>query len=236
MVRGRLFHALKWLLVGDSLPDRHVVLPKHNPVIMVPAEYAEQYHQFLATSVEQLGERYGLVELRGRRYRQLRKKLKWIAPQATAARIEPLHAYRVTQDGCSCNWITLTFPETVRERSTSFEMDAIRQAVMIDSPVELGEVLIRPERIADLVCELFENRDIDFEDHPVFSRRYFVQSPDEAHLRTHLPRSFRDVLANRDGLILRARGNRVLLARDRKLEVEDASLLVEVALQLLSDR
>jgi hypothetical protein len=233
-MRGKLFHGLKWLLMGNSLPGPLVAIPEHDPVISIESHRAERYLQVVGASAEQLGERCEIAELRGRRYRGLRRQLKYIAPQATAARIELLHAYRVTENGRTCRWITFAFPETVREKNTSFEMDAIRQAVVIDLPVDLGEVLIRPERFTDVICELFENRDIDFEDHPVFSRKYFVYSDDEDHLRSQLPKSVREVLANRDGLVLRARGSRALLARDRKLNQQDATLLVETAFELLN--
>ncbi len=233
-MRGKLFHGLKRLLVGNSLPGPLVAIPQHDPVISIDSHRAESYLQVVAASVEQHGNRYTIAELRGRRYRRLRTQLKYIAPQATAARIELLHAYRVTKDRRTCHWITFTFPETVREKNTSFEVDAIRQAVVIDLPVDLGEVLIRPEHLTDLICELFESRDIDFEDHPVFSRKYFVQSADEDYLRSQLPRSFREVLANHNGMVLRSCGNRALLARDRKLDVQDTKLLVEVAFELMN--
>lgn len=49
--------------------------------------------------------------------------------------------------------------------------------------LQLPPFELRSENVFDRIGEAFAHRDIDFDSHPEFSRRYFLRSPDEAGTR-----------------------------------------------------
>ncbi|MCB9080869.1 MAG: hypothetical protein H6555_04060 [Lewinellaceae bacterium] len=66
------------------------------------------------------------------------------------------------------------------------------QSVFFLESKELGlpEFWMRPEHLFHRIGEWFGRRDIDFEEYPEFSRRYFLTSPDEDYLRASLGDAF----------------------------------------------
>jgi hypothetical protein len=156
--------------------------------------------------------------------------LRSLAPSGNPKKVALLNSYRLRNDDRKeCFWLTLTFRETFTELRSRVEDDALRQAVIARVRFNAGNVLIRPENIRDNIAELFGPVDIDFRHEALFSRKYFVLAEDEQRVRKHLPASFMQLLSEERGLLARILGNNVLLSWDRRICVEDASRLAELA-------
>ncbi len=80
---------------------------------------------------------------------------------------------------------------------------------------DYGQVLIRPETIADKISEVFIHTDIDFDIDDEFSRKYYVDAGDEDKLRLKISPGFLNVFRNYDGLEAEINGN-IMMVRFRK--------------------
>jgi hypothetical protein len=72
---------------------------------------------------------------------------------------------------------------------------------------------LKPESIWNKLGALFGYEDIDFEEHPEFSRKYFLSGVGEAAVRALFRPEVRDNLEKRDGLSLEGAGDRFICFR-----------------------
>jgi hypothetical protein len=72
---------------------------------------------------------------------------------------------------------------------------------------------LKPESIWNKLGALFGYEDIDFEEHPEFSRKYFLSGVGEAAVRALFRPEVRDTLEKRDGLSLEGAGDRFICFR-----------------------
>lgn len=135
----------------------------------------------------------------------------------------------------------------VYERPGTRHVDSARQHValrqerahsvgiagLIDLSAPIGRVAIRPETLGDKLAELFAGNEVDFEDHPDFSRRYYVLAKDEELLRDNVRGELLDQLALRDDLHAEANGDRLLV--ELPGVVQEGSELLPQACGLLAD-
>lgn len=102
----------------------------------------------------------------------------------------------------------------MRGRRWDIEPDVVQHIVpmaILELPVGFGKVLIRRETVTDKIEEWFNTREIDFPDHPVFSKNYYVlaEFPDKA--RMQLTFDLRDWIAQHDDLYLEIFDNAALV-------------------------
>jgi hypothetical protein len=93
-------------------------------------------------------------------------------------------------------------------------------AVVLRLPTDFGSVLIRPETIVDKMMELFSSSEIDFDEHPEFSRRYYVLVSDETKARLGFKMPLLDAFNAEDDLRVEIHGD-LLLARIQEPPSED---------------
>lgn len=88
-----------------------------------------------------------------------------------------------------------------------------------------------PEGRLERVVASLGGQDIDFESAPEFSRRYHLQAPDEAAVRSLFSPAVLDFFAAREGLNLAAVGDRLVLhspaAQDGRLPARDIQALLD---------
>jgi hypothetical protein len=221
----RKFAELSERFFGVGSTGRVVPISRRGPKVHLPPHRAEAYFRVVEDCLADLAARYDVKQ-----QRRMSGLLRSLAPSGNPKKVALLHSYRLRNDERKeCYWVTLTFRETFTERRSRVEDDAIRQAVIARVRFDAGNVLIRPENIRDNIAELFGSVDIDFRHEAAFSRKYFVLAEDERRVRNELPSSFMRLLSEERGLLVRILGNNVLLSRDRKIRVEDAVPLAELA-------
>ena len=73
--------------------------------------------------------------------------------------------------------------------------------------------MLRPEHFGDRIKSSFGKDDIDFDDSPIFSKKYFLQGPDEEAIRGFFTPQLRSFFAERQGWYVEANDYRLLICR-----------------------
>jgi hypothetical protein len=81
---------------------------------------------------------------------------------------------------------------------------------------ELPTFSLRPETVWHKIGSWFGYRDIDFESHPEFSRRYLLRGSDEAAIRTLFTPEVLSFYEEQSGVSTEGAGNRLLFYRHSK--------------------
>ncbi|MFH2008316.1 MAG: hypothetical protein ABI333_17155 [bacterium] len=101
---------------------------------------------------------------------------------------------------------------------------------LVTLPMDLGHVVMTPERLADKIADLFQHRDIDFEDYPLFSSRYYVTADDATLFRDNVPRAMLEAIEACPGFHLEILGNRLMARRPQVWTDTEAVDLAELCL------
>lgn len=76
---------------------------------------------------------------------------------------------------------------------------------------DYGKVYIKPENFFDKLIDLFAHGDIDFENDPEFSKKYYVVASDEHKLRQTVSTAFLKTVGHFDGLEIEIMGKELLV-------------------------
>lgn len=106
---------------------------------------------------------------------------------------------------------------------------ALHELVLVDLPVGVGRVLIRPETLGDKVSEWFTKREIDFAHEPQFSRRYYVLAEDDDRARHGLPTRFLQAVGQTEKLVIEIDDTMLAAMKLRPMADHDRSELVPLA-------
>ncbi len=79
------------------------------------------------------------------------------------------------------------------------------------------EFQMRPEHFFHRIGTYLGMQDIDFVDHPVFSKKYLLQGPDEEMIRYKLDPKFRDYFSENEGWTVEGINYFLIFYRDRRL-------------------
>lgn len=109
---------------------------------------------------------------------------------------------------------------------------ALHEMVLVELPVDVGRVLIRPETLGDKVSEWFARREIDFTDYPRFSRRYYVLADDDERARRGLPGKFLAAVGEVDRIVIEINGSTLVAMQLRPMAEDDQSALAPLAFEL----
>lgn len=89
--------------------------------------------------------------------------------------------------------------------------------ISFQSPnLSLPEFELRPEHFFHKLGQALGYTDIDFETHPVFSKRFLLRGPDEAAIREFFKPELLEFFESRQGISLEASGDRLIYYRARK--------------------
>jgi hypothetical protein len=109
---------------------------------------------------------------------------------------------------------------------------ALHEMALVDLPINLGRVLIRPESLGDKVSEWFAKREIDFEDYPTFSRRYYVLADDDGRARRGLPGPFLQKVGEVERMVIEINGSTLAAMKLRPMADDDQSALAPLTFEL----
>jgi len=93
-------------------------------------------------------------------------------------------------------------------------------AVIVENPIPMRPLLIRPENFFDRVAEFFGADDIDFESSE-FSRAFFVKSPDKRWAYDVVHQRMMEFLLNTPRFALQFSPSHVIAWRDKTFDVAD---------------
>ena len=104
------------------------------------------------------------------------------------------------------------------------------QAFLVNMKADLGHIVIRPETIQDKINEIFTNKDIDFKDHPEFSKRYYALAKtkeDEELFRKNVDGALLDLIAGYGGLMIEIKNELIMVMTGKRINKEDSGMLAE---------
>jgi len=106
----------------------------------------------------------------------------------------------------------------------------IYPAVFTSLSKDFGHVIIRPEHVRDKVAEIFQHRELDFPEHPYFSRFYYVLATDESKARQGMGRELLDAIYSYTDLVMEISGHTLVVGKPKQFSEQDATEMLEFAL------
>ncbi len=107
---------------------------------------------------------------------------------------------------------------TLTEGARSSSHDThITLVLVTELDVVLPDFALEPEGLMTKFSELAGTRDIDFKDHPVFSKKYFLRGDDEERIRTFFREEILQFLENREEIHIECHKNKLLFYKKREL-------------------
>ena len=146
------------------------------------------------------------------------------------------YAYN-TLTGAYKNWSCRAFDYHYETRSTDSKGRQQTQhhhfsAAIIDSPVPLKPLFIRPEGLFDKVKEFFGMEDIDFES-AEFSRKFYVKAPDRKWAYDVIHPRTMEFMLSMPMFTLRLAGSEAIVYRGTTFKPEEFSQAIEVLTGIL---
>lgn len=86
---------------------------------------------------------------------------------------------------------------------------------------DYGHILIRPETIGDKITEFFIKSELDFEEFPKFSSKYYFLTEDQAKGYVFASKKRLETIENLDNLNIEVKGNMLIAKFHRSLNSED---------------
>lgn len=100
--------------------------------------------------------------------------------------------------------------------SASREMN-ITLVLISEVDMHIPDFALEPESLATKVSELAGVKDIDFKDHPLFSKKYFLRGSKEEEIRKFFTEDILTFLENREDIHIESHKNKLLFYRKRDL-------------------
>jgi hypothetical protein len=91
------------------------------------------------------------------------------------------------------------------DRSNSSKPSTLRAVLFKFKSTQLYKFELFPENIVEKLKQLFGFADIDFNEHPIFSKRYVLKGEDESEVRTRFPKQLITNLENLKGICIESR-------------------------------
>jgi hypothetical protein len=101
--------------------------------------------------------------------------------------------------------------------------------VSVQLGVDMGRVFMRPERLGDKFAEWFKKREVDFDEHALFSSKYYVLATDEAKLRREATRCFLDAIARYNDMVIEIVNGTFYAMLPRVVNETDARRLAQLS-------
>ncbi len=120
----------------------------------------------------------------------------------------------------------------LRGQVTTEAASTLHELVLIDLPMDVGRVLIRPETLGDKVSPWFAQRELAFDHPPMFGERYYVLAENDERARQGLPARFLQTVCETDRMVVEIEGTSLAAMRLRPLPEDDQSALVGLAFEM----
>jgi hypothetical protein len=164
------------------------------------------------------------------RYEQL---LHSIVQQAMEGQIELLDACEVGRHPHRLIYMVVNYRHEYSSGKSRYSEQRVGQLVLLTLPVDLGRLWIRPETLPDKLLTWWSDEDLDFADHPQFSRRYYCQTDDPTRVQLRVPDRVWQAIGEHDALVVRAAGMQAVVAKEEQLRPEHAVELVQLGFEIL---
>jgi hypothetical protein len=87
--------------------------------------------------------------------------------------------------------------------------------------LNLPQFTLRPEGLFDKIGSVLGRRDVDFESHPVFSKKYVLRGRDEERIRRAFRAELLTLLESQSGVSVEGEGQRLIFYRTGKVVPPD---------------
>jgi hypothetical protein len=164
------------------------------------------------------------------RYEQL---LHSIVQPAMEGQIELLEACEVARHPHRLIYMVVNYRHEYSSGKSRYSEQRVGQLVLLTLPVDLGQLSIRPETLPDKLLTWWSDEDLDFADHPQFSRRYYCQSDDPTRVQLRVPDRVWQTIGEHDAIVVRAAGMQAAIAKEEELQPEHAIELVHLGFEML---
>jgi MFS superfamily sulfate permease-like transporter len=108
--------------------------------------------------------------------------------------------------------VTLTEGARTDSRDTHISL-----VLITETDLAIPDFALEPEGLLTKFSELAGNKDIDFKDHPAFSKKYFLRGNDEDRIRSFFREEIIQFLENREEMHIECHRNKLLFYRKRDL-------------------
>jgi hypothetical protein len=109
-----------------------------------------------------------------------------------------------------------------------------------DMEVSIPDFALEPEGLFSKLFETLQGRDIDFDNHPVFSKKYYLRSNNEEAVRAFFTEPILQFLENREEMHIECHRNRLVFFKKRELlqpsEILYTSKFAEEFISLISKK
>ena len=147
-------------------------------------------------------------------------------------------AVTIKHDSSTCTLCILvcngTIEKTGRYCTYCEETKELYATVLVSLPDNYGHILIRPETWSDKVVEVFFPQELDFDEHPEFSHRYYVLAKDESLARRHLTYNILNAVNTRADLLIEIYGQTLQAGIPKNLNLDTTTNLVNLGFSLAS--
>ena len=166
-------------------------------------------------------------------FRSAAALLHQIVEPAEQGQVDLKEAYQVRADGLELVYGIVTYEDAIREGRRLSQITGVGQVVFLELPVDLRRVWIRPEGLMDKLGEFVFSRDIDFSEHPRFSRRYLLHSECRDTLERQVPDEFWQAFGEHVRLVAVGKGSSLIVGCEGGIDPDDAAALAALGFRLL---
>jgi hypothetical protein len=131
-------------------------------------------------------------------------------------------------DGNHSHYVIIAYAADVAlgKTKTHIKADCITY-VYTELSKSAGRVMIRPERLSDKIVDLFTKRDLDFDSHPDFSRKYYLTTSNKALTNRMFSYDFLESVNNFKKIFLEILDDRFIITYKTEIAPDKIIPLVE---------
>jgi hypothetical protein len=131
----------------------------------------------------------------------------------------------------------ITIQQGARQSQQEWSMTIVQ---LSDMEVSIPDFALEPEGLFSKLFETLQGRDIDFDNHPVFSKKYYLRSNNEEAVRAFFTEPILQFLENREEMHIECHRNRLVFFKKRELlqpsEILYTSKFAEEFISLISKK
>lgn len=122
----------------------------------------------------------------------------------------------------------LTIIQQKRHGRIEKDIEEIEPILLFTLPQNVGRAYIKKETLADKIADLFTKVDIDFVEHPNFSKNYYVVGEKPDDVKRFLPKGLIESLDKVGGMTIEINGSWGLLRSEKNLTEDVLLLLISI--------
>lgn len=156
-----------------------------------------------------------------------------VVQPAEHGQIDLVEAFEVRGVDRALIYGIVSYNEMVRDGKRVSRTTGVGQVIFLSLGADLGRIWIRPEGLMDKLGEFVFSRDIDFVEHPRFSRRYLLHAECPDTLERQVPDEFWQAFGEHIRLVAVGKGSTLIVGCEGGIIPEDAAALTALGFRLL---